>query len=107
MLYFFGFFMIFSNKRRTSDGHIMEEPPAADDSCNDAIIMQNGQLMGAPVVFPHLCAINFVAFWTAIEKCISRKVESDIAVAINGDNNFFTRPATMLTAIRGRDLWPA
>ena len=58
--------------------------------------MQNGQLMGNPSSFPHLCAINFVALWEAVEERLSEVAGHpvwedpiDPAVLTNGDDILF------------------
>lgn len=49
-----------------------------------------GQLMGCPLSFPILCAINVVAYWAALEEYTSRtfKVE-ELPVLVNGDDILF------------------
>jgi hypothetical protein len=52
--------------------------------------MQNGQLMGSPLSFPILCAINLVAYWTALEEYLCRRIDiSDLPVLVNGDDILF------------------
>jgi hypothetical protein len=51
----------------------------------------NGQLMGSPLSFPVLCAINLVAYWLAFEEFHNRKIEdpSKLPVLVNGDDILF------------------
>ena len=43
------------------------------DDAVPEFVMSNGQLMGSPRSFPHLCAINAVALWESIEEWLSRR----------------------------------
>jgi len=58
----------------------------------------NGQLMGSPLSFPILCAINLVAYWHSLECYLGRRVElADLPVLINGDDIIFrSNPAHYL-----------
>ncbi len=38
-----------------------------------SFLMQNGQLMGSPLSFPILCAINYVAYRTALKRYVEAK----------------------------------
>jgi len=52
--------------------------------------MTNGQLMGSPLSFPVLCAINLVAYWCALEEYTGRKFRKhQLPVLINGDDILF------------------
>ena len=42
----------------------------ADSELPDDFVMKNGQLMGSPMSFPISCAINFVAYKTALRRYI-------------------------------------
>ena len=62
----------------------------------DEFVMTNGQLMGSPLSFLHLCATNFVALWESIEQWLTELAghqvhvdPADIAVLINGDDILF------------------
>jgi hypothetical protein len=50
----------------------------------------NGQLMGCPLSFPILCAINVAAYWCALEEHTGRKFSlSELPVLVNGDDICF------------------
>lgn len=56
----------------------------------DPIVMTNGQLMGSPLSFPVLCAINLVAYWAALEEYTGTTFKRDqLPVLINGDDICF------------------
>ena len=56
----------------------------------EPFMMKNGQLMGCPISFPILCAINLAAYWLALEEYTGRKFEIDkLPVLINGDDILF------------------
>nr|UJQ92747.1 MAG: putative RNA-dependent RNA polymerase [Narnaviridae sp.] len=50
----------------------------------------NGQLMGCPLSFPILCAINLAAYWCALEEYTGRTFEANaLPVLVNGDDICF------------------
>ena len=58
--------------------------------------MRNGQLMGSPLSFPILCAINFVAYKTALRRYVISKGgdwnkigNMPLPVRVNGDDILF------------------
>ena len=66
-----------------------EKPPAS-------FTMQNGQLMGSPLSFPVLCAINYVAYRTALKRYVqskggdwSKAEKLSMPVRVNGDDILF------------------
>ena len=76
---------------KTNDG------TESDRQLPDDFIMKNGQLMGSPMSFPILCAINFVAYKTALRQYIKArggnwdevaKLKS-LPVCVNGDDILF------------------
>ena len=55
--------------------------------------MRNGQLMGSPLSFPILCAINYVAYRTALKRYViakggdwSKAIRLTMPVRVNGDD---------------------
>jgi hypothetical protein len=51
---------------------------------------QNGQLMGCPLSFPILCAINVAAYWVALERYMGQEYRLiDLPVLVNGDDILF------------------
>jgi hypothetical protein len=55
-----------------------------------SIQQANGQLMGCPLSFPILCAINLVAYWCALEEFVGKKIPlGKLPVKINGDDILF------------------
>lgn len=46
---------------------------AEREALPESYVMKNGQLMGSPLSFPILCAINFVAYKTALRRYIKAK----------------------------------
>jgi len=53
-------------------------------------LQSNGQLMGSPLSFPILCAINLVSYWHSLECYLGRKVDlTELPVLINGDDIVF------------------
>ena len=59
-------------------------------------LMQNGQLMGSPLSFPVLCAINFVVYKTALRRFVTTKggdwskaEKLSLPVRVNGDDILF------------------
>ena len=48
---------------------------AEREALPESYVMKNGQLMGSPLSFPILCAINFVAYKTALRRYIKAKGE--------------------------------
>lgn len=42
----------------------------------DSYFMKNGQLMGSPLSFPILCAINYVAYRSALKRFVQARVET-------------------------------
>jgi hypothetical protein len=56
----------------------------------EPFMMKNGQLMGCPISFPILCAINLAAYWLALEEHTGRKFDiEELPVLINGDDILF------------------
>jgi hypothetical protein len=56
----------------------------------DPVRQMNGQLMGSPLSFPHLCAVNFCAFWAAYEDYMGRRVDREsVPCLVNGDDELF------------------
>jgi hypothetical protein len=56
----------------------------------DPVQMTNGQLMGSPLSFPILCAINLVGYWLALEEYTGRSWKLDqLPVLVNGDDILF------------------
>ncbi len=62
----------------------------------DAYVMKNGQIMGSPLSFPVLCAINFVAYKTALRRYVkakggdwSKAPKLSLPVRVNGDDILF------------------
>lgn len=56
----------------------------------DPVRQSNGQLMGSTLSFPILCAINLVAYWSALERYLGRQVAlDDLPVLLNGDDILF------------------
>jgi hypothetical protein len=56
----------------------------------EAFTQQNGQLMGCPLSFPILCAINVAAYWCALEEHTGRRFRLDqLPVLVNGDDICF------------------
>nr|UJQ92753.1 MAG: putative RNA-dependent RNA polymerase [Narnaviridae sp.] len=50
----------------------------------------NGQLMGCPLSFPVLCAINVAAYWCALEEYTGRRfLLAELPVLVNGDDICF------------------
>jgi hypothetical protein len=50
----------------------------------------NGQLMGCPLSFPILCAINVAAYWCALEEYTGRAFDlADLPCLVNGDDICF------------------
>jgi len=50
----------------------------------------NGQLMGSPISFPFLCAINLVSYWISLEIYLGFSIPLRLLpVLINGDDIFF------------------
>jgi len=53
-------------------------------------LQKNGQLMGCPISFPILCAINVVAYWVALEEYTGRSfLLEELPVLVNGDDILF------------------
>jgi hypothetical protein len=53
-------------------------------------VMKNGQLMGSLLSFPVLCAINLVAYWSALEEYTGRTFrKEELPCLINGDDILF------------------
>jgi hypothetical protein len=56
----------------------------------ESFLMKNGQLMGSLLSFPVLCAINLVAYWSALEEYTGRTFRRcDLPVLVNGDDICF------------------
>ena len=62
----------------------------------DPYVMKNGQIMGSPLSFPVLCAINFVAYKTALRRYVkakggdwSKASKLSLPVRVNGDDILF------------------
>jgi hypothetical protein len=56
----------------------------------DPVEQRNGQLMGSPLSFPILCAINVVAYKLALEEYLEREVPwGSLPVLVNGDDILF------------------
>jgi hypothetical protein len=54
------------------------------------VLQQNGQLMGSPISFPFLCAINFVCYWTSVNRYLGCHVPHRLLpVLVNGDDILF------------------
>ncbi|APG77212.1 RNA-dependent RNA polymerase [Hubei narna-like virus 11] len=55
------------------------------------LLQGTGQLMGSPLSFPILCLINFIAYWTSMEKYLGREIPDfwELPVRINGDDILF------------------
>jgi len=71
--------------------HYIEYP---EDYHIAPIVQENGQLMGSPLSFPHLCAINLCTFWAAYEEYFGRTCDRDeLPVRVNGDDMFFISSA--------------
>ena len=69
--------------------------PSSED-LPESFVMKNGQLMGSPLSFPVLCAINYVAYCTALKRFIiakggdwSRVSKMPLPVRVNGDDILF------------------
>jgi hypothetical protein len=61
-----------------------------DDGERRTVEQKNGQLMGSPVSFPILCAVNIVAFWIALEEWTGKTIAlEDLPVLVNGDDILF------------------
>jgi hypothetical protein len=55
-----------------------------------SVLQRNGQLMGSPISFPFLCAINFICYWTSINRFIGVHCPHRLLpVLINGDDILF------------------
>ena len=59
--------------------------------------MKNGQLMGSPLTFPILCAINYVAYRCALKRYVKdmggdwrKAMRMEMPVRVNGDDILFT-----------------
>jgi hypothetical protein len=51
---------------------------------------RNGQLMGSPISFPFLCAINFVCYWTSVNRYTGLHCPHRLLpVLVNGDDILF------------------
>lgn len=62
----------------------------------DPVTQGNGQLMGSTLSFPVLCAINLVAYWSALEAYLGRDVAlDDLPVMVNGDDILFRSDARL------------
>jgi hypothetical protein len=55
------------------------------------VVRQNtGQLMGSPLSFPLLCAINFICYWLSIEEYTGAIIKlEECPVRVNGDDIIF------------------
>jgi hypothetical protein len=74
--------------------HEISYPPVMTESDTDnqlsSFIQTNGQLMGCPLSFPILCAINLIAYWQALEEYTGRPFAlKDLPCLINGDDILF------------------
>jgi hypothetical protein len=59
----------------------------------DTILQTRGQLMGSPLSFPILCAINLATYWCALEDYIGKRVPlRELPVRVNGDDMLFYAP---------------
>jgi hypothetical protein len=66
--------------------HVIEYPNGAPAPVKQL----NGQLMGSPLSFPILCAVNLCSFWAAWEEWLGHKVDREkLPVLVNGDDMFF------------------
>lgn len=55
-----------------------------------SVLQETGQLMGSPLSFPLLCAINLICYWMALEIYCEKRVRlQDLPVRINGDDILF------------------
>lgn len=66
--------------------------PKIKDPLNQlsSFTQKNGQLMGCPLSFPILCAINLVAYWQALEEYSEKSFNLiDLPCLINGDDILF------------------
>jgi len=61
-----------------------------DISLREPFEQKNGQLMGSPLSFPVLCAINLIAYWLALEEYTDQVIPLwDLPCLINGDDILF------------------
>ena len=75
------------------DGSLSQEER---DGLPETFTMKNGQLMGSPLSFPILCAINYVAYRSALKKYIkdlggdwTKAEKLEMPVRVNGDDILF------------------
>nr|UJQ92690.1 MAG: putative RNA-dependent RNA polymerase [Narnaviridae sp.] len=69
--------------------------PGALKTEEHKIEQTNGQLMGSPLSFPILCAINLAAFWLALEEYTGRSFSIEqLPVKVNGDDILFKANGT-------------
>lgn len=58
------------------------------------VLQRTGQLMGSPLSFPLLCAINLICYWISIERYLNKRIRlQDLPVRINGDDILFASNA--------------
>jgi hypothetical protein len=75
--------------RRVLGNHWIEYPEDLEGA-PEAFLQRNGQLMGSPLSFPILCAINLCAYAAAFQEYTKRKVPLDqLPVLVNGDDICF------------------
>jgi hypothetical protein len=62
-----------------------------DEKKSYYVVRQNtGQLMGSPLSFPLLCAINFICYWLSIEEYTGATIKlEECPVRVNGDDIIF------------------
>jgi len=84
------------NWRAALGGHRIQYPckyaEQAEAAGKDlgAFRQANGQLMGSPLSFPVLCALNLAAYWLALEEHTGKGIDIfDLPVLINGDDILF------------------
>lgn len=70
--------------------HRIEYPTKRYPGAPEPFMQSCGQLMGCPLSFPILCAINVVGYWLALEEFLGRPVAlRDLPVKVNGDDILF------------------
>jgi hypothetical protein len=72
--------------------HEISYPDSCKKKCKDldTVLQTNGQLMGCPLSFPVLCAINLLAYWSAMEEYTGLTIFLvDLPCLVNGDDILF------------------
>lgn len=79
---------------QVNGAHLVHYPKSMTSSVSDGeldpVLMLNGQLMGSPLSFPVLCAINLACYRAALAEYMGHDVEIDeLPVLVNGDDICF------------------